>query len=667
MKIPFWIGVLSAVLAAVSCVPLEGPERLQVRVSAEDPVVRQIWTYQNRQQLDSLLYFFGHKQATYRYLAAMALASYQRAEAGDSLIYLLADPVDSVRMAAAYALGQLGDTSYAAPLAEAFDQLDTAGRYQRANAAILEAIGKCAPARYLDLLAGITSYLPTDTVLNEGLALGIYRFGLRGIRDPAGTQRMVDCVLDDRQAPAVRRVAAFYLSRIPDSLRNLGDPALLVRTYTTEEDRWTRWALAAAAAKTGTEEAFQALSAQYALEKDDRLRGEIIRALPHFPYSQAKPLALKGLQDASPMVAQLAARFFLKAGEGRDIATLARWARNDSLPWPARLTMARAAMRHYPTFAAEGRRAYSYKLRFNFLQAQDPYEKAAWLAAIAEEGWNYRFIRREGFGAPHPAVRTASVAALRSIASRPDFDSYFGLGARGRTAELAGYFVEAIGSGDAGMICEAAAALRIPERQFGDFLDSLAFLRQAMDSLRMPQELEARRELRHTLAYLQGRPYTPEPPAAAHPFNAGEGMDEPLQALLRTPRGAIELELWPQYAPATVAAVTELARQGFYDGKVLHRIEPNFVVQGGCPRGDGYGGPDFVLRSELPRLHYDEGGLLGMASAGRHTEGSQFFITHVPTPHLDGRYSLFGRLRSGREVLSQLMPGDTIVQFTISH
>lgn len=666
MKIPFWIGMLSALLAVVSCVPPDGPERMQVRISPEDPVVQQIWTYQNRQQLDSLLHFFGHKQATYRYLAAIALASYQPPEAGDSLIYLLADPVDSVRMAAAYALGQLRDTAYAAPLAEAFDQLDTTGRYRWANAAILEAIGKCAPARYLDFLAGITSYLPTDTVLNEGLARGIYRFGLRGIHGRAGTRRMVDGVLDDRQAPAVRRMAAFYLSRIPDSLRNLDDPALLVRAYTTEQDVWTRWALAVAVAKTGTEEAFQALSAQYALEKDDRLRGEVMKALVHFPYARAKPLALKGLQDASPMVVHLAAQFFLEAGEGRDVATLTRWARSDSLPWPARLTMARAAMRHYPTYATAGRRAYSYKLRFNFLKAQDPYEKAAWLAAIAEEGWNYRFIRREGFGDPHPAVRTASVAALRSIASRPDFDSYFGLSARGRTAELADYFVEAIGSGDAGMIGEAAAALRTPERQFGDFLDSLAFLRQALDALPMPQGLEARRELQHTLAYLQGRPFAPAPPAGVRPITWGEWSDEPLQAQLHTQRGTIELELWPQCAPATVSAVVDLARQGYYDGKVLHRIVPNFVVQGGCPRGDGYGGPQFVLRSELPPLYYDEGGLLGMASAGRHTEGSQFFITHVPTPHLDGRYTLFGRVQAGSAVLSQLMPGDTIVQFTFS-
>jgi len=666
MNTPFRLAILLAVAALAACVPLDQPENRRVQVDLNDPEIRQILSYQNAQQPDSLLFFFSHPRATCRYLAASAFASFQYPEAADSLVFLLGDPVDSVRMAAAYALGQLSDSAHAADLARAFDQLDTLGQYQHGNAAILEAIGKCAPVNYLDYLAGITTYRPEDTLLQEGLAWGIYRFGLRGLYHRQGTQRMLAYVLDDSHAPSVRRIAAFYLSRIPPSLDDMADPAGLIRAYSAETDRWTRWALSVAAAKTGMPEAAQALAAQYGLETDDRLRAEIMKALVHLPYEQARPLALNGLRDASPVVAHLAARFFLDKGRGNDIGIFAQWARNDSLPWPARLTMARAAMRHYPRLATDGRRAFSYKLRFNFLQAKDPYEKAAWLAAVAEEGWNYRFIRREGFVAEHPAVRTASVAALRSIASRPDFEDYFGAAARGRTAELATYFREAVESGDAGMICEASAALRIPERAFGNYLDSLNFLMRALDSLRLPQDLEARQELEHTLAYLKGDPYRAEPPDRSRAIDWSRLSESPVQARLRTERGELALELWPEVAPATVSALMALAEAGFYDGKVFHRVVPNFVVQGGCPRGDGYGGAAFTLRSDLPYLHYDEAGLLGMASAGRHTESSQFFITHVPTPHLDGRYTLFGRVRSGGDLLDRTLPGDTIIQFTIS-
>jgi cyclophilin family peptidyl-prolyl cis-trans isomerase len=104
----------------------------------------------------------------------------------------------------------------------------------------------------------------------------------------------------------------------------------------------------------------------------------------------------------------------------------------------------------------------------------------------------------------------------------------------------------------------------------------------------------------------------------------------------------------------------QLSRDGFYDGLNFHRVVPNFVIQGGCPRGDGYGSLDYSIRSELPPLHYDDEGYIGMASAGNHTEGTQFFITHSPTPHLDGNYTIFGKVESGMNIVHQIQMGDQI-------
>ena len=87
---------------------------------------------------------------------------------------------------------------------------------------------------------------------------------------------------------------------------------------------------------------------------------------------------------------------------------------------------------------------------------------------------------------------------------------------------------------------------------------------------------------------------------------------------------------------------------------------PNFVIQGGCPRGDGYGSLDYSLRSELPDVYYHEDGILGMASAGNDTEGVQFFITHSPAPHLDGRYTAFGRVLEGMDIVHNIQVGDII-------
>jgi cyclophilin family peptidyl-prolyl cis-trans isomerase len=94
-------------------------------------------------------------------------------------------------------------------------------------------------------------------------------------------------------------------------------------------------------------------------------------------------------------------------------------------------------------------------------------------------------------------------------------------------------------------------------------------------------------------------------------------------------------------------------------------VVPNFVVQTGCPRGDGFGSLDFTIRSEVAGTYYNEEGYLGMASAGPHTEGTRFFITHSPTPHLDGRYTIFGKVISGMQVIHQLEMGDSISQINI--
>jgi cyclophilin family peptidyl-prolyl cis-trans isomerase len=102
----------------------------------------------------------------------------------------------------------------------------------------------------------------------------------------------------------------------------------------------------------------------------------------------------------------------------------------------------------------------------------------------------------------------------------------------------------------------------------------------------------------------------------------------------------------------------------FYTGLTFHRVVPNFVVQGGDPRGDGWGGPGYSIRSEFSPLTY-ETGVIGMASAGMDTEGSQFFITHSPQPHLDGRYSIFGKLVGGLDALNGILRGDTIKEIKI--
>ena len=136
------------------------------------------------------------------------------------------------------------------------------------------------------------------------------------------------------------------------------------------------------------------------------------------------------------------------------------------------------------------------------------------------------------------------------------------------------------------------------------------------------------------------------------------------RAFLKTRHGTIEIRLDVVEAPLTTASFVALARRGFYDGVTFHRVEPGFVVQGGCPRGDGNGGPGYALRCEITRRPYARGSV-GMALSGKDTGGSQFFITLAPQPHLDGGYTLFGQVAAGMELVDKLRPGDVIERVTV--
>ncbi len=121
------------------------------------------------------------------------------------------------------------------------------------------------------------------------------------------------------------------------------------------------------------------------------------------------------------------------------------------------------------------------------------------------------------------------------------------------------------------------------------------------------------------------------------------------------------MELFHQDAPLTVRNFLSLAEAGYFDGQEWPRVVPNFVVQGGDPRGDTSGGPGYSIRDEIDRHRYGRG-MLGMALSGPDTGGSQWFLTHSPQPHLDGTYTIFGRVASGWEALDTLLPGDRIIR-----
>lgn len=648
------------------------PGQTKVSIDLRNKQIQHLFDLRDQHQTDSLLRYLGHKNATLRYLATLSFASLRDSLAIDSVAARLNDPVEDVRIAAAFSLGQIGHSRAESRLAAAFRSDDSLSEHQRFNAVVLEAIGKCGSKASLHQLASISTYQPSDTLLLEGQCRGIYRFALRDSIDPTATVRMVNVVADQRIPEPARLIAANYLARArgvaPDSLQSVLMAAALLRSA----NPGIRMALARGLGKSQSQPAFAILSKVIHTEQDWRVKCNIISALAKFEYDTVRALVAPQVLDDNPHVARTAAEFFIANGQAKDGDYYWRLARdNPRIPWPAVVALYRASNKWLPgKLEPESKEFVNYRLKEIFQQSKNPYERAACLSALSEYGWQYRWIHDRGFNDASLVVKTTAAEALLSIAQRPDFYAYFGEAAKGVRRELYSYFREIANGGDAGMIAAAADGFRVETLNYKTLRDSarIADLGAALQKLKMPRDVEAYLALEKALAYFEDKP-DPKPykPAYNHPidWNILSALPVAPKATVQTSRGTVVFELFPHLAPGSVANFVQLTASHFFDGKIFHRVAPNFVVQGGCPRGDGYGALDYTIRSEIGLNWYDAEGYVGMASAGPDTEGTQWFITHSPAPHLDGRYTIFARVVQGMDVVNQLQVGDVIEKISL--
>lgn len=637
--------------------------------------VQRLHDFRDKHQTDSLLRYLNHSDPTLRYLAALAFASTRDSVAIPQLSAVLKDPVEEVRIAAAFSLGQIGNAACEAPLTQAFDARDSMSQHQRFNAVVLEAIGKCGKIEALKNIAAVTTYKPSDTLLLEGQCRAIYRFGLRGIVDPLGTDKMVAYVGNENIPEPARMMAANYLARtkgvVPDSAQTVQISVGFVRAANNPD---IRMALARALGKSVTKPAFGIISKVIDTEKDWRVKCSLISALEKFDYDTVRSIVTPLIGDPNPHISRTAAEYFVNNGRPQDADWYWRLTQdNPSLPLFAQIALFRASNKYLSgKLEPESKDYVNFRLKEMFQQAKNPYDRAACIAALGEFAWNYRWIHDKGINDPSPAVKTTAAETLLGIMQRPDFYGFFGEGAKGVRREMYAYLREAVASGDPGLVAGMSEGLTSKVLAFKTLRDSSRIddLKASLGKLKMPRDVEAYMALDKAIAYFEERPEPGKPVIPwNHPidWNRMKLVTDQTTATIVTAKGNIVIEFFPQFAPGSVANFLELSSTGFYNGKNFHRIVPNFVAQGGCPRGDGYGALDYTIRTEIGLAWFDAAGYIGMASAGADTEGTQFFFTHSPTPHLDGKYTIFGKIKSGQDVVDQLQPGDVIENVTVKY
>jgi len=660
-------------LAFQSCIP-ELPEDELIAVRRQDkpwlePIYRRIADYQDKGWTDSLLPFLSDADPTWRLLAARAFGSIQDPAAIASLCSLLQDTVPEVRSMAAFALGQTADLRAASCLTAAFDGASRDWEVLQVNGAILEALGKCGSEKTLKYIASVTTYLPTDSALVLGQARAIYRFGLRSMMREEGSRRMVTLATDASFPLESRLLGAHYLARMKDLPLDTfrGE---LIPAFQGASDAGLRMALALALGKVQDTLARKTLLLAFSEERDHRVKINMLRALRSHTYEYARVPAYRSLKSVDPSLSREAAGFFLEKGIAREARTYWKLAEDSLIAWPARSLLYAAAHRHWQARDSTDKDRFRLNaaIKYRYASSSLVAEKAALLRALGEYGWNYRFLAGQMMASGPAAVRVAAVEALASLCVPENFDRQIRKNRRFVEKELALIFRQALQLGDAGISAVAAQALRQPGRGFREWIPDPLFLDSALLQLTLPREQETRQELEASLAFWKGKAAPiPAAPAYNHPipWKMLDDVGNQVEVTFRMEKGDIVLVLYPDLAPGTVANFLELCRSGFFRNKNFHRVVPNFVSQGGCPRGDGFGSGDYTIRSEFTPVYFDRAGCVGMASAGKHTEGTQFFITHSATPHLDGKYTLFGYVKNGLELASQLAPGDKILQVSV--
>ncbi|MFN3596051.1 MAG: peptidylprolyl isomerase [Rubricoccaceae bacterium] len=614
----------------------------------------------------------GHADPVVRARAAFALGSVQHAPAADALVRALGDDEPAVRADAAFALGQLADSTAGVFLVSALRTEGTASVQRE----LLDALGKAGGQADLAALVA----LPLAPALEPYRSLALARLFMRGQTSPEATAHLLG---ELRQPDAARREqAAYAFVRVPPAAWAAYAPAVRAATDALAPGDGARIHLARALGRLRDGQDVPRLAAMGAAP-DWRIRQGAAAALGPLAAQDAaaREALFAALDDRHVLVGQTAAQGLAAATlPPADVARAAAWI----AAHPSDRSVAGALL---PALARAGRAA---DVEAWLARQTDPFARAAAVRALADAPDADGLDRL--FAAAADADARVAFAALSALATRWDARRAAASDAEARR------FYDAFAAGLArrDLATTSAAAPPLADARFAP-LGGPALLRQVYASLRAPEDLEPMVEIVRAVGKTRDgeeMPFLVGVALGGHPVlraaardalndRLEDGIDIELTGenapqtvlvewdylarlgprpllTLETTRGLIVVEMDAEAAPQTVQALARTAERGLYDGVPFHRVVPGFVVQGGDHfRADGYGGPAVSLRSEFTRLRF-ETGVAGMASAGKDTEGVQFFFMHAPAPHLDGRYTAFGRVVRGQDVVDRLVQGDVV-------
>jgi cyclophilin family peptidyl-prolyl cis-trans isomerase/HEAT repeat protein len=511
---------------------------------------------------------------------------------------------------------------------------------ENVRAAIIEAYGKVT--RKWDLSVDVDKN-------SEAVAWSLYRASFNNAVDNS-KNAVAASLLSNKYNDNTRLGAAHFFSRGAKDIAN--QFAAISKSSQQDRNPDVRMASATALRKIVTDSSFMALEKIFANDQDYRVRIGAVRGLQAFPFAKSKNNLLKALRDKNVNVS-IAASEAIKATLTEefwiDVANVAIESKN----WRVQANLYEGVLK------VKNNKGVIDEVMAIYKRAT-PYQKRGLLFALQNQSSTAPFIQQELLTAPDLVVKTSAADALVAINASKGFDAK-------QKKAFAAVYQKAIEGGDPAVITSIASALADSTLAYRGVITDYQFITTAKQKLVPIKDEDAIAALDRATAYFEKRKADKRNPVPYnHPINWSRIKDLPVdqKVTVYTSKGKIKMRLLVEDAPGSVANFLDLLDKKYFNNHYFHRVVPNFVIQVGDKRGDGSGGEDYSIRSEFTRTKYKTGSV-GMASSGKDTEGTQWFITHSPTPHLDGRYSIFAEVVEGMETVHAIEVGDMITKIEL--
>ena len=622
----------------------------------------QVYEARDQRNAELLSEFLQNPDEQLRLEAARAFASMPDSLYTPILVKrIFVEESPEVQQELAFSIGQTAGLLPTLPLIKDFDKLKS----DEVKSDVLIALSKCGHEAFL------LKQFKAKQIDEEKLAEGAFYLARTGKLKNATFYPALLQFLKSDGIPAY--YSAFALLRSGLDLK--GKSSELDEIISDIENVDARFALLQTLGKTDST-TFNVLQKRY-----DQFTGDehyldriaILRATAKFKTKAANELLQKSLSDNNHHVRDQASIVLLDRADQFELPFLLKQFNSEKFTL-VKYRFASVLLKR-PDFTDKD--SLSSLIKKQYLSGTDEYTQGYMLNALSGDFKNLEFLEEITFSTPSILLREFAYSALLNYRRSPDFakhaqfwNTYYKMPL---TEHFAKVIQNAIETHDVSMVALSAELLRdttLPMKYSAKmpvYFSNIQFMQNALSKLILPRDIEAFGELLKTVKMYEGKPVTgPVKPDFNNPIDWSyvERIPKNQRIEFVTSAGSIEAELWVEDAPATVAWFLKLIEQDFYKLKRLHRVVPGFVIQDGCPRGDGYGSTMETIRSEFTRRCFDAG-VLGMASAGPDTESCQWFITHNATPHLNGRYTAFGKVIQGMEIVHKLKIGDVIQEIKI--